>query len=177
MSGSLTVEEKKQRLTAKNKLASATVLMIVEDEFACLYLRNIFNEILELQNTVECSTPDEAKKYLEEQAGKNLSCVVCSMYFKDGSTGADFLRFIRSSTYSSVVVPPFLLMGDNTDAAVQYAFLVKHFAGHISQSFTPSEFIHTLLEVFSVRDRRRDQRELAKGSKSNRSFNRLFEGD
>ena len=175
MSIYLSSEEKEERLAAKNKLARATVLILIEDKFLSLYVRRIFREILEIQNTVECTTISEAKKYLDARAGKNLSCVISSMRFVDGSTGEEFLRFARS-TYRSVVAP-FILIGDNTDASVHYAFLVKHFAGHISQPFTPSEFVHMLLEVFMVRDRRREQRELANSEKNSRPFNRLYEGD
>jgi len=174
MSTPLTAEEKEQRSVAKNKLENSTALIIVEDEFTRTYVKRIFREILELENTVEFTTPDEAIKYLEQYTRKDLSCVVSSVNFLDGSTGADFLRYLRSTP--SPVVAPFVLIGDNTDAAIQYVFLVKHFAGHINQSFTPSEFVRMLLEVFTVRDRRREKRELDNDEKNSRPFNRLYQG-
>lgn len=174
---STTDEENKQRLAVKAKLANAMVLTIVEDKFIRSYVRYIFIKILGLQskNIVECINIDEAKKYLGEHTGNNMSCIVSNMAFRDGTTGADFLSFARS-TYRSVRAP-FVLIGDNARATVKYAFLVKHFSGHISQPFTPAIFIRMLLEIFTVRDRRRDKRELKNEALKNRPFNRLFEGD
>lgn len=168
-----TTDEKEQRLNAKNELGNFVALIVIEDEFLRAYVKRIFLEILDLKNTIECATPDEAKKYLDEHAGKNLSCIISSIDFLDGATGIDFLQFLRSS-YDSVVAP-FVLIGD-VERTIEYVFLVEHFAGHIGQSFTPAEFISMLLEVFSVRDRRRSKRELANDAYSGRPFNKLYTG-
>ncbi len=170
----LTTDENEQRLNAKNTLGNFIALIVIEDEFLRAYVKRIFVEILDLKNTIECATPDEAKKFLDEHAGEKFACVISSIDFLGGTTGTDFLRFLRSS-YDSVVAP-FVLIGDAAERTIEYVFLVEYFAGHIGQSFTPAEFISMLLEVFSVRDRRRSKRELANDAYNGRPFNRLYAG-
>ena len=173
MSEQLTPEEHQQRLAAKDKLANAATMIIVDDKFLRAYLKKIFVEIIGIENTLEFQSTEQAKHYLNQTPGNNIAFIISCVDFIDGANGIDFIGYIRS-TYR--ITTPVVLVGDDPKLKIEYAFLVKHFAGYIGASFTPTKFIRMLLEVFEVRDRRREQRELLEASKQNRPFNRLFEG-
>lgn len=175
MSNLLSSVDKEQRLRAQQKLANRIALIVVEDEFLRTYIKRIFQEIIDIKEIIEFIHPKEAKIYLAVHPDVSLSCVVSNVEFVDGSIGADFLRHLRS-TYKKTQAP-FVLVGDDNDITLKYAFLVKHFAGYIRHSFTPANFIRMLLEVFNVRDRRREKRQAENDGTDNRPFNRLYKGE